>query len=102
MCCKGLIGKSSFICFNFSLPIWQAAFRSMVEYVCEPLMQLHVLDAFMHSHQSQRFEPLIPMTVLAYASGLWHWRQAFCHHLKGLEDAIKDQGECIKYHSITH
>ncbi|XP_045119977.1 gamma-tubulin complex component 5-like [Portunus trituberculatus] len=68
-----------------------AAFRSMLEYVCEPLKQLHVLDAFMRRNQSQRFEPLIPLTVLAYASGLWHWRQAFCHHLKGLEDAIKDQ-----------
>lgn len=68
-----------------------AASRSMLEYVCEPLMHLHVLDAFMHNHKTPRLEPPTPFTLLAYASGLWHWRQAFHHHLKGLEDAIKDQ-----------
>lgn len=77
---------------GITLPsLTHAATRSMLEYVCQPLMHLRELDAFMYSHRTPSLEPPTPITVLAYASGLWHWRQAFHHHLRDLEEAIKGQ-----------
>lgn len=67
------------------------ASQSMLEYLCEPLQQLRTLDLFLLCHSTPCLDPPTPSTVMAYTSGLQHWRQAFTQHLRDLEDTIKGQ-----------
>lgn len=77
----------------FVFPSCQHATRSILEHLCKPLQHLRTLDDFLLSHSAPHLDPPTPSTVMAYTSGLQHWRQAFIQHLRNLEDKIKHQGK---------
>ncbi|XP_069937273.1 gamma-tubulin complex component 5 isoform X3 [Cherax quadricarinatus] len=77
---------------NISLgSLTPGATSSLLEYLCEPLNQLHILDVFMHKYEFPSMDPPKPATILAYAAGLQLWRHRFQSTLVTLEDRVKKQ-----------